>query len=69
MKCKNCGMEVDSCQNPECINRLHNSGSFDSQDYTIFCESGNHYCERDCLIEEFRNCGIKGVETDLVKDL
>lgn len=68
MKCKNCGAEVNSCQNPECINLLHDSGSFTSTDYTVFCEEGKHYCEKECLVEEFRSCGIQGVESDWEED-
>lgn len=66
MKCKNCGAEVDCCQNINCINNLHKSGSFKDGD-EIFCEDGNHYCERDCLVEEFKECGING-DTTIVTD-
>jgi len=67
MKCKNCGASVNSCQNVMCINRLHDSNSF-KEGESIFCENGNHYCEKDCLIEEFRELGIKGVSTIIVKN-
>jgi hypothetical protein len=65
-KCKSCGWNVDSCQNPECINHLHNTGSIKEGD-NIFCNNGNHYCEKDCLVEEFRNFGCEGIETEIVR--
>lgn len=64
MRCKSCMIVTDHCDNMECINRLHDSGSFNI-DYGIFCDNGSHYCEKDCLIEEFKSCGITGVDTEL----
>jgi hypothetical protein len=68
MKCSKCGERVDACDNVECINNCQNSKSL-SKEYTIFCNDGHHhYCEIECLVEEFRSCAIKGEEAELIDD-
>ena len=46
---------------------IQDSGSFKVGD-EIFCENGNHYCEKDCMVEEFKQFGIAGIETEIVED-
>jgi hypothetical protein len=69
MKCSKCGAKVDACANPECINQCQDSGSL-RKDYPIFCDAEHdcHYCESDCLVDEFRRNGMTGEEAELLDD-
>jgi len=67
LKCSKCGGWIDGCENPECINNLHSSGSLKEGD-EIICDDGQHYCELDCLVEEFRSAGHNGESATVIKE-
>jgi hypothetical protein len=69
MKCSKCGAKVNACSNPECINRCQNSNGLGNE-YPIYCDAEHdcHYCESDCLVDEFRRNGMTGEESELLEE-